>query len=210
MNGCDTLANAALLISCLPASDAEQLLQRMPASTVAALRRHAPAEAASTGRRLATARQFIHEMTQIRAGGERLRIDSAQSPAGHHFLTRCLPSRLAEALADELPQLTATVLTMLPATKAADVLTLLPEPYQQRVAHHLLCSGPVSDEVLRQVADTLVEILARGRPSACPDAAGREQLAAVLKCTDAETRQRLTEAARREGVDVDSWFDAAS
>ena len=63
--------------------------------------------------------------------------------------------------ANELPQMTADVLSVLPASKAADVLTLLPEDYQLEVVHHVLCSGPVADDVLRDLADSLVDVISR-------------------------------------------------
>jgi flagellar motor switch protein FliG len=202
MESRDLLENAALLISCLPAADAEQLLQRMPEETASTIRLRARDSQVPAAQRLAAARRFIREMSQVRSRSIHRRIDAAQPPASFHFLAQLLPSRLADALASELPKTTATVLSVLPASKAADVLTLLPDEYQQQVVHHMLCSGPVSDHVLRDVADSLVDVLSRQCVTGCGGPAGRERLAELLQFTDAATRQRLAEAARRDGVDL--------
>jgi flagellar motor switch protein FliG len=202
----ETIRSAALLISYLPAAEAEQLLQRMPSSKASAIRLQAAAIDESAEPRRATARRFIREMTRTDLGGVQQRMDTAQPLASHHFLARLLPSRLAAALAAESPRTTAAVLSVLPASKAADVLTLLSEDDQQEVVRHMLHSGPVQEDVLRELADALVEVISRenarsGMPSAI--APLRECLSAMLECTDAATRDRLTETARREGMEFD-------
>ncbi len=198
----ETPDNAALLISCLPAADAEQLLQRMPEQHALVIRQQMKTEEAPPAVRLAAARRFIHEMSQMRPHGVHLRIDDSQRPASFHFLARQLPSRLASVLAQELPQTTATVLSILPASKAADVLSLLPEDYQVDVVHHVLCSGPVTEDVLSDLADSLVDLVSRDGVGTCLGRQGRERLAELLQCTDAVTRQRLIDAARCEGIEL--------
>jgi flagellar motor switch protein FliG len=202
MEASTTLGSAAVLVSCLPAAEAEQLLQLMPAEQAAAIRRCAPQDAPAA-LRIAIARRFADELSQITPSTARRRFDSPSPLPPFHFLSHVVPSRLAAVLSRELPRTTATVLCALPAGKAADVLGLLCEAYQVEVLQQMICGGPVRDDVLRELAVSLSEVVQRHGATACPDAPGRARLAEILRCVDGATRKRLADAARREGIELD-------
>jgi flagellar motor switch protein FliG len=98
-------------------------------------------------------------MTRIGRRGAQYRIDHAHRLPSTHVLARMLPARLAAALAAEAPRTTAAVLSLLPSSKAADVLMLLSEDDQQEVVRHMLHSDPVQEDVLRELADALVQCI---------------------------------------------------
>ena len=198
---------AAHLLSCLASAEADQLLQRLPAAQAELVRRclasHAPAPAA----RLAAAQRFIYELKRREPSATTHRIDAAERPFALHFLTRWSAAQLAAALTAERPSATACALSLLPAPKAADVLKLLPEDYQSAVVHHMLTARPVAADVQRELADSLMEAVSEQDAADCAARLGRDQLLAVLRCTDAETRQRLIDVVQQEGLQLD---DAAA
>lgn len=112
--------------------------------------------------------------------------------AGRVF--RAIPTRqLAQALKNERAQVVALVLGHLPPDNAAQVLSALPEQLQGDAALRLVNMQPTDPEVVRHVADQLLQQLSGSDSAALSEVGGNESVVRILNSVGRSTEKRVME-----------------
>ena len=111
------------------------------------------------------------------------------------------PGEIATVIENEHPQVMAIVLAHLDPRTAADVLTMLPNEYQEDLVYRVATLGPVSSEAL----DDLEVMLSSGTPAAkkggTSQRGGTSEAAAIMNNVRKDVEQRIIKAlAKRDKI----------
>ena len=111
------------------------------------------------------------------------------------------PGEIAIVIENEHPQVMAIVLAHLDPRTAADVLTMLPNEYQEDLVYRVATLGPVSSEAL----DDLEVMLSSGTPAAkkggTSQRGGTSEAAAIMNNVRKDVEQRIIKAlAKRDKI----------
>ncbi|MHB0913726.1 MAG: flagellar motor switch protein FliG [Armatimonadota bacterium] len=107
-------------------------------------------------------------------------------------------SRLANCLQNERPQIIALVLAHLSADKAADVIALLPEELQGKVAYRLTSMQPVAPEIVELVEEMLKSKLSMQETGDLKAVGGLQSLVTILNNSDRQTEGRILQFLEQE------------
>ena len=124
-----------------------------------------------------------------------LSADSRSRPFG--WLRQVASSSLAASLANERPQVTALVLSHLPPSKAAEVVSQLPEEAQGCVAYRLTQVREVLPEVTQTLESALRNALQGGGGARRDEAEGLRTLVEILNNSDRATEAKILEYLER-------------
>ena len=111
------------------------------------------------------------------------------------------PGEIATVIENEHPQVMAIVLAHLDPRTAADVLTMLPNEYQEDLVYRVATLGPVGSEAL----DDLEVMLSSGTPAAkkggTSQRGGTSEAAAIMNNVRKDVEQRIIKAlAKRDKI----------
>ena len=124
-----------------------------------------------------------------------LSTDSRPKPFG--WLRQVASSSLAGSLRNERPQVIALVLSHLPPSKAAEVVSQLPEEARGDVAHRLTRVQEVSPEVTQTLESALRNALQGGGGARRDKAEGLRTLVEILNNSDRATESKILEHLER-------------
>ncbi|MBD3765966.1 MAG: flagellar motor switch protein FliG [Rhodobacterales bacterium] len=100
------------------------------------------------------------------------------------------PERLLPLLEEESPEVAAVILSKLPVTRAADLLSRLPGDRARRVAYAVSLTGNIDPETVRRIGVALAAQLGSQPPSAF-EAGPVERVGAILNVSPAATRESV-------------------
>ncbi len=99
--------------------------------------------------------------------------------------------RLAASLRNERPQVIALILAYMPPTRAAEVISQLPEQVQGDVGYRLSAMQSVSPDISQAVEEVLEAKLAREGSTAMRAVGGVNSLVAILNNSDRTTESKI-------------------
>jgi len=120
-------------------------------------------------------------------------VEAAQNrPFG--FLAQLEPAQILQFIGDEHPQTISLILTHLPTSTGARLLSLLPEEMQGDIAIRIARMGPATPDVVKQVEAALKERLGSVSSSDIKEATeGADSLADLLNTADRATERVILE-----------------
>lgn len=105
---------------------------------------------------------------------------------------RSIPARqLSQFLSDERPQVAALVLGHLPAEQSAQVISTLPEHLQGEVALRLTTMQPTDPEIVKHVADILLQRMSMTESAAFTEVGGSKSVIQILNNVDRTTEKKI-------------------
>lgn len=109
-------------------------------------------------------------------------------------MLRAIPARqLGQILRGERPQVVALVLGHLPAETAAQVMGSLPEQLQGETALRLTTMQPTDPEIVKNVADLLLQQISGSESAAFTDVGGNESVVRILNNVGRSTEKKIME-----------------
>ena len=121
-------------------------------------------------------------------------LDKRSEQQGVDALQWMAPQAIAEVLAEEHPQITATVMTQLYDDQAAKVLQLLPETLRRDVALRIAQMEELDPKAMEELDRVLESQLGKLQRTPPKKVMGTDNLAAILNATDATLEQEVLEA----------------
>ncbi len=121
-------------------------------------------------------------------------LDKPSEQQGVDALQWMAPQAIAEVLAEEHPQITATVMTQLYDDQAAKVLQLLPETLRRDVALRIAQMEELDPKAMEELDRVLESQLGKLQRTPPKKVMGTDNLAAILNATDATLEQEVLEA----------------
>lgn len=121
------------------------------------------------------------------------RITTGSSEGAFRWLRTIGARQIAQAVADEKPQVIALVLGHLHTEQAAQVLCELPEHIQGEVALRLTTMQPTDPEVVRNVADVLLQRLSNSESANLTEVGGNTIVVQILNNVDRSTEKKILE-----------------
>ncbi|MCL5103301.1 MAG: flagellar motor switch protein FliG [Armatimonadetes bacterium] len=101
------------------------------------------------------------------------------------------PRQLTQFLSDERPQVAALVLGHLPAEQSAQVMAALPEHLQGEVALRLTQMQPTDPDIVKYVADVLLQRLSLTESAAFTEVGGNKSVIQILNNVDRSTEKKI-------------------
>lgn len=114
------------------------------------------------------------------SGGSHAQNDAAPM---FEYLQKATPATLSRLLKTEHPQVTAVVISHLPAEKAAAIIETLDEQLQIDVLHRVAAIGEADPDAMRQLDSELGAILRKLDPALQLHDSGVQAVSAILKAT---------------------------
>ena len=121
-------------------------------------------------------------------------LDKRSEQQGVDALQWMAPQAIAAVLAEEHPQITATVMTQLYDDQAAKVLQLLPETLRRDVALRIAQMEELDPKAMEELDRVLESQLGKLQRTPPKKVMGTDNLAAILNATDATLEQEVLEA----------------
>lgn len=121
-------------------------------------------------------------------------LDKRSEQQGVDALQWMAPQAIAAVLAEEHPQITATVMTQLYDDQAAKVLQLLPEKLRRDVALRIAQMEELDPKAMEELDRVLESQLGKLQRTPPKKVMGTDNLAAILNATDATLEQEVLEA----------------
>lgn len=121
-------------------------------------------------------------------------LDKRSEQQGVDALQWMAPQAIAEVLAEEHPQITATVMTQLYDDQAAKVLQLLPETLRRDVALRIAQMEELDPKAMEELDRVLESQLGKLQRTPPKKVMGTDNLAAILNATDATLEQEVLDA----------------
>jgi flagellar motor switch protein FliG len=107
---------------------------------------------------------------------------------------RSIPARqLGQALTNERPQVVALVIAHLPADQAAQTLAALPEDLQGECALRLTTMQPTDPEIIRHIAEVLLQQISGPDSAAFSEVGGNETVVKILDNAGRSMEKRILE-----------------
>ena len=218
------IRRAAILLTSLPEDQAVQLLARLEPKQVEAVSieiaklggiapdeqeqaildfAHANPNALSGGRGgLEVAKSLVERALGKAAGAtlETVRQSIEALPFG--FLQKDDSQNLLTFIVDEHPQTIALILSHVPPSQAADILSGLPGPRQLSVVRRIATMGQTSPEIIHEVERGLENRMASVMSQQFEKAGGVENVAEILNVIDRATERSLLENLAQEDPDL--------
>ncbi len=120
------------------------------------------------------------------------RLVAGGNGAGAARWLRTIPPRqLAQSLTGERPQVVALVLGHLPAEMAAQVLSALPVQLQGEAALRLTTMQPTDSEIVKNIAEVLVQRLSSSENSAFTEVGGNDSVVRILNSAGRSTEKTI-------------------
>ena len=121
-------------------------------------------------------------------------LDKRSEQQGVDALQWMAPQAIAAVLAEEHPQITATVMTQLYDDQAAKVLQLLPETLRRDVALRIAQMEELDPKAMEELDRVLESQLGKLQRTPPKIVMGTDNLAAILNATDATLEQEVLDA----------------
>lgn len=121
-------------------------------------------------------------------------LDKRSEQQGVDALQWMAPQAIAAVLAEEHPQITATVMTQLYDDQAAKVLQLLPETLRRDVALRIAQMEELDPKAMEELDRVLESQLGKLQRTPPKKVMGTDNLAAILNATDATLEQEVLDA----------------
>ncbi len=200
-----SIRDVALLLSCLPAIEAERVLRRLDPQQADAVRQQQSSFADSSSSEAGSVvRRFLCQAGKSTSKVRHHRIDAASAtPPSFHFLARLAAGDVASLIGNELPQAQAAVLAQLTPGFAAEILTHLPQAKQVATVRQLALFDVGSPPpALRDLAHCLRQIIANRPRDEVEQPVGKHLLGKMLAQARGSTREKLTATFERSGPTV--------
>jgi len=118
------------------------------------------------------------------------------------FLQKVDSQNLLTFIVDEHPQTIALILSHVPPSQAADILSGLPGPRQMSVVRRIATMGQTSPEIIQEVERGLENRMASVMSQQFEKAGGVENVAEILNVIDRATERSLLENLAQEDPDL--------
>jgi len=118
------------------------------------------------------------------------------------FLQKVDSQNLLTFIVDEHPQTIALILSHVPPSQAADILSGLPGPRQMSVVRRIATMGQTSPEIIQEVERGLERRMASVMSQQFEKAGGVENVAEILNVIDRATERSLLENLAQEDPDL--------
>ncbi len=118
------------------------------------------------------------------------------------FLQKVDSQNLLTFVVDEHPQTIALILSHVPPSQAADILSGLPGPRQMSVVRRIATMGQTSPEIIQEVERGLENRMASVMSQQFEKAGGVENVAEILNVIDRATERSLLENLAQEDPDL--------
>lgn len=150
---------------------------------------------------------YAHQLLQESLGEERAaeimeRLNAAAVQMPFQFLHRADPAQVRSFIAEEHPQVIATVLAHMPADKASLLLSGLPPEQQAKVAHRIAVMDRTAPDIIRAVEAVLERKLSSMlQPADVSRVGGMDPLVNIINRSDRSTERQIVEGL--EALDSD-------
>ncbi|HUT93099.1 MAG TPA: flagellar motor switch protein FliG [Thermoguttaceae bacterium] len=218
------IRKAAILLTSLPEDQAAQLLGRLEPKQVAAVSieiaklgniapeeqelaivdfAHANPNALTGGKGgLDVARTLVERALGKAAGATLDTVRQSIEALPFGFLQKVDSQNLLTFIVDEHPQTIALILSHVPPSQAADILSGLPGPRQMSVVRRIATMGQTSPEIIQEVERGLENRMASVMSQQFEKAGGVENVAEILNVIDRATERSLLENLAQEDPDL--------
>ena len=218
------IRKAAILLTSLPEDQAAQLLSRLEPKQVAAVSieiarlgniapeeqelaivdfAHANPNALTGGKGgLDVARTLVERALGKAAGATLDTVRQSIEALPFGFLQKVDSQNLLTFIVDEHPQTIALILSHVPPSQAADILSGLPGPRQMSVVRRIATMGQTSPEIIQEVERGLENRMASVMSQQFEKAGGVENVAEILNVIDRATERSLLENLAQEDPDL--------
>ncbi len=218
------IRKAAILFTSLPEDQAAQLLGRLEPKEVEAVSieiaklgniapdeqeqaildfAHANPNALTGGKGgLDVARTLVERALGKAAGATLDTVRQSIEALPFGFLQKVDSQNLLTFIVDEHPQTIALILSHVPPSQAADILSGLPGPRQMSVVRRIATMGQTSPEIIQEVERGLERRMASVMSQQFEKAGGVENVAEILNVIDRATERSLLENLAQEDPDL--------
>ena len=218
------IRRAAILLTSLPEDEAAQLIARLDPKQVEAVSieiarlgaiapdeqeqaildfAHANPNALSGGRGgLEVAKTLVERALGKAAGATLDTVRQSIEALPFGFLQKVDSQNLLTFIVDEHPQTIALILSHVPPSQAADILSGLPGPRQLSVVRRIATMGQTSPEIIHEVERGLENRMASVMSQQFEKAGGVDSVAEILNVIDRATERSLLENLAQEDPDL--------
>jgi len=217
------LRKAAVLLMSLPREDAAQLMSKLGPQQVedvsieiakigtvsnddqtAVIHEFAEVNPAVVveGGGLELAKSLVERALGKNAAGTLDNVQQSIEALPFGFLKRVDSQNLLTFIIDEHPQTIALILSHLPASKGAEILSGLPSDRQLSVIRRVATMGQTNPEIIREVEAGLEHRMASVMSQSFENAGGVQSVAEILNVTDRATERGLLENLAQEDPDL--------
>ena len=218
------IRRAAILLTSLPEDQAAQLIGRLDPKQVEAVSieiaklggiaaeeqeqaildfAHANPNALSGGRGgLEVAKTLVERALGKAAGATLDTVRQSIEALPFGFLQKVDSQNLLTFIVDEHPQTIALILSQVPPSQAADILSGLPGPRQLSVVRRIATMGQTSPEIIHEVERGLENRMASVMSQEFEKAGGVDSVAEILNVIDRATERSLLENLAQEDPDL--------
>ncbi len=218
------IRRAAVLLTSLPEDQAAQLIGRLDPKQVEAVSieiaklgsvapeeqeqaildfAHANPNALTGGRGgLEVAKTLVERALGKAAGATLDTVRQSIEALPFGFLQKVDSQNLLTFIVDEHPQTIALILSHVPPSQAADILSGLPGPRQLSVVRRIATMGQTSPEIIQEVERGLENRMASVMSQQFEKAGGVESVAEMLNVIDRATERSLLENLAQEDPDL--------
>ena len=218
------MRRAAILLTSLPEDQAAQLMARLDPKQVEAVSieiaklgaiaaeeqeqaildfAHANPNALTGGKGgLDVAKTLVERALGKAAGATLDTVRQSIEALPFGFLQKVDSQNLLTFIVDEHPQTIALILSHVPPSQAADILSGLPGPRQMSVVRRIATMGQTSPEIIQEVERGLENRMASVMSQQFEKAGGVENVAEILNVIDRATERSLLENLAQEDPDL--------
>ena len=218
------MRRAAILLTSLPEDQAAQLMARLDPKQVEAVSieiaklgaiaaeeqeqaildfAHANPNALTGGKGgLDVAKTLVERALGKAAGATLDTVRQSIEALPFGFLQKVDSQNLLTFIVDEHPQTIALILSDVPPSQAADILSGLPGPRQMSVVRRIATMGQTSPEIIQEVERGLENRMASVMSQQFEKAGGVENVAEILNVIDRATERSLLENLAQEDPDL--------
>jgi flagellar motor switch protein FliG len=218
------IRRAAVLLTSLPEAQAAQLIARLDAKAVEAVSieiarlgsvaaeeqeqaildfAQANPNALTGGRGgLEVAKTLVERALGKAAGATLDSVRQSIEALPFGFLQKVDSQNLLTFIVDEHPQTIALILSHVPPSQAADILSGLPGPRQLAVVRRIATMGQTSPEIIQEVEKGLEHRMASVMSQQFEKAGGVDSVAEILNVIDRATERSLLENLAQEDPDL--------